>query len=92
MCIRDRHAAGQVAHFDADTEIPMRKLPLAFNAHLPTDISVRQVVQTYDTFHARFSAVCKAVSYTHLCLYLVRRCALRNTEVQGNVKNRKASH
>jgi len=60
------HALGLVAHFDVPREelrIPMRKLPLAVNAHLPEDIRVRQARRCRGPFHARFSAKAKEYRY-----------------------------
>ena len=57
------HAMGQAVHFDTDTKIPMEKLPIAINAHLPPDIRVRSAVQVEDGFNARFDAVSKTYLY-----------------------------
>lgn len=58
------HALGQVAHFDAPPAkigIPWQR---ALNAMLPEDISVRDVIEVPDSFHARFSACGKRYAYT----------------------------
>lgn len=60
------HALGMVAHFEvpqAEFRMPLRKLPLAVNAHLPDDIRVVRAVCAGPEFHARFSAVGKQYRY-----------------------------
>lgn len=60
------HALGMIAHFDvpgADLKMPVRKVPLAVNAHLPPDIRVMQATRAADDFHARFDAVGKQYRY-----------------------------
>lgn len=60
------HAAGMVAHFDAqDVEWRMtpRKLILAINAHLPEDIRVLEVRKVPADFHARFQSSGKQYRY-----------------------------
>lgn len=60
------HALGMVAHFDLprpECRIPMAKLPLALNAHLPEDIRVTAADLCRPDFHARFSAVGKQYRY-----------------------------
>ena len=63
------HAAGQVAHFDAETSIPSDKLPFALNTLLPDDVRVRDCEETSADFHARFSAKRKTYVYK---IYLAR--------------------
>lgn len=60
------HALGMQAHFDlprAEFAIPIRKLPLALNAHLPEDVRIVAAVRVRETFHARFSARGKQYRY-----------------------------
>jgi tRNA pseudouridine38-40 synthase len=60
------HALGMVAHLElprTDLRMPLRKLPLAINAHLPEDIRVLSAVRCSPTFHARFDAVGKQYRY-----------------------------
>ena len=61
------HAMGQAVHFDTDTKIPLDKLPIAINAHLPADIRVLSAVQVQDGFNARFDAVSKTYLYKLYC-------------------------
>ncbi|MDR3216552.1 MAG: tRNA pseudouridine(38-40) synthase TruA [Clostridiaceae bacterium] len=58
------HAAGQVAHFDADTSVPPDKIPFAVNAFLPQDISVYACEPVSDAFNARFTAKRKTYAYS----------------------------
>lgn len=60
------HALGMVAHFDLprpELRMPMRKVALALNAHLPVDIRVRSASRGRPGFHARFSAAGKQYRY-----------------------------
>jgi tRNA pseudouridine38-40 synthase len=60
------HALGMVAHFEiptAEFRMPVRKLALALNAHLPEDIRIMSAQQCRDDFHARFQAVSKQYRY-----------------------------
>lgn len=61
------HAEGQVVHFDADTSIPVDKIPFAVNTELPNDVSMLYCEETYLNFNARFSAKRKTYRYS---LYL----------------------
>ena len=58
------HAEGQVIHFDAETSIPVDKMPYAVNTELPDDISMLYCEQTADDFNARFSAKRKTYKYS----------------------------
>ena len=58
------HAEGQVIHFDAETSIPVDKIPYAVNTELPDDISMLYCEQTADDFNARFSAKRKTYKYS----------------------------
>ena len=57
------HAAGQIAHFDAETKIPPEKLKDAINCYLPEGASVLWVRFAPEGFHARFSAKRKTYVY-----------------------------
>jgi tRNA pseudouridine38-40 synthase len=60
------HALGMVAHFElprAEFRMPLRKLPLALNAHLPEDIRIRAAARCRADFHARFHATGKQYRY-----------------------------
>ncbi|MCD8355618.1 MAG: tRNA pseudouridine(38-40) synthase TruA [Clostridia bacterium] len=58
------HARRYVANFHADCTIPMDRLPLAINSHLPMDIAVSGAAVVPDSFDARFS--CTRKEYTYL--------------------------
>ena len=57
------HASSQVAHFDADTNIPPHKLKDAINCYLPEGVAVQSVQFAPVGFHARFSAKRKTYTY-----------------------------
>ena len=58
------HALGQVAHFDADNvRIPLERMTLAINSHLPDDIDIRDVRIVSDHFDAIRHAVEKQYRY-----------------------------
>lgn len=57
------HALGQVVHFDADTSIPIDKIPFAVNTHLPDDVSMLSCEIAPENFNARFSAKRKTYCY-----------------------------
>ena len=57
------HAEGQVVHFDADTSIPVDKIPFAVNTHLPDDVSMLFCEVVSDDFNARFNAKRKTYCY-----------------------------
>ncbi|MBP5404443.1 MAG: tRNA pseudouridine(38-40) synthase TruA [Clostridia bacterium] len=61
------HAMGQAVHFDTDTKIPLEKLPIALNAHLPSDVRVLSAVRVEDSFNARFDALSKTYLYKLYC-------------------------
>jgi len=58
------HARGYIASVRAQTSIPLDKLPLAMNAKLPEDISVREAFVVPDDFHPVFSCCAKEYTYT----------------------------
>lgn len=57
------HARAFCAHFDSDSTIPNRRLPIALNAHLPADIAVTSCISVADDFHARYNALGKTYCY-----------------------------
>ena len=60
------HALGMVAHVEvarAEFRMPVAKLPLALNAHLPEDIRVMEARRCRADFHARFHAAGKQYRY-----------------------------
>ncbi len=60
------HALGMVAHFAVprgEFKLPVRKLALALNAHLPNDIRVMSAARAKADFHARFDARGKEYRY-----------------------------
>ena len=50
------HALGQVAHFDLNDEIPLKKMCLSLNGILPPELSVKNAYKVGNDFHSRFSA------------------------------------
>ena len=57
------HALGQVAHFDAHTDIPADKFFYVLNTLLPDDIRIKKSYEVADNFHARFDAKGKHYRY-----------------------------
>ncbi len=57
------HAFGQTAHFDLNLPVPVSKIPQIINNNLPKDISIIQVKEVEDNFHARFSIKKKTYLY-----------------------------
>ncbi len=60
------HALGMVAHVEipkAEFKMPVNKLALALNAHLPEDIRVLSARRCAADFHARFDAAGKQYRY-----------------------------
>ena len=57
------HALGQAVHFDTRTSIPLDKLPIAINAHLPANIRVLSAKEVDAGFNARFDAKQKTYLY-----------------------------
>jgi tRNA pseudouridine38-40 synthase len=68
------HAAGQVVHFDTQSERSRRGWLLGANSHLPDDINVSWVTPVADQFHARFSATSR--TYRYLILNQLVRSSL----------------
>lgn len=61
------HAAGQVAHFDTESDLSPATLTRAVNHWLPADVGVLEAREVSDSFHARFSVVSKLYRYRLLC-------------------------
>jgi tRNA pseudouridine38-40 synthase len=57
------HAIGQVAHFDAQTRIPIERMALAINARLPWDVEVRRAEIVHPQFDAIRDAIDKQYRY-----------------------------
>ena len=60
------HAVGMIAHVeipDAEFRMPVEKLALAINAHLPEDIRITEARRCAANFHARFTASGKQYRY-----------------------------
>lgn len=64
------HALGQVAHFDAETRIPMQRMAEAINSRLPEDVEVRSCEAVGPGFDAIRGAVMKQYRYR---IHLSRR-------------------
>lgn len=58
------HAFGQVANFKTDSTIPPDRLLSAINFYLPPDITVKEVTETAESFHAQYCATSKVYQYT----------------------------
>jgi len=57
------HARAQVAHFETNSSIPVKRWPLILNQHLPPDIIVRRAEEAPADFHARYDAKAKEYRY-----------------------------
>lgn len=57
------HAAGQVVHFDLDSEVDPDALQGQLNGLIPRSIAVRDVRATHSDFHARYDAVLRTYHY-----------------------------
>ncbi len=57
------HAIAQAVHFDTHTKIPLDKLPIALNAHLPKSVRVKSAREVQGNFNARFDALSKTYLY-----------------------------
>jgi len=58
------HALGFVALLSTEKDIELRRIPNAFNAHLPKDIVVHKCEKVEENFHPRYSAKFKHYRYT----------------------------
>lgn len=68
------HALGQVISFEAETRIPIEKLPSAMNSVLPPDVRAVRAEEAPARFHARFSALSRA--YVYVILHRAQPSAL----------------
>lgn len=57
-------ARNYVANFHTGSTLPVERLRLALNAHLPADIFIKSAAEASPDFHARFSARSKTYLYT----------------------------
>jgi tRNA pseudouridine38-40 synthase len=57
------HALAQIAHLDADTELPPETLRRRINEALPSDINVLRIERVRHRFHARHDAVARSYIY-----------------------------
>lgn len=57
------HARGQTVHLDHDERISPGELRRAWNAYLPDDVWVRELVEVRDGFHARHDALARTYRY-----------------------------
>jgi tRNA pseudouridine38-40 synthase len=57
------HAIGQVAHLEAQTELPLLRIRYGINDRLPPDISILNVEEADPGFHARHDAVARSYIY-----------------------------
>lgn len=57
------HAVGQVANFNADTNILPKKLKAALNSLIKDPIVIRDCHLVADSFHARYNAISKEYHY-----------------------------
>ena len=60
------HAIAQVVHFDSVVERAPHQWVMGANSNLPGDVSVRWANPVAETFHARYSAVCRYYRYVIL--------------------------
>ncbi len=57
------HALGQVVHFDAPSDLSLKKICISLNGILPQDVSIKNGYLVPDDFHSRFSAVKREYLY-----------------------------
>jgi tRNA pseudouridine38-40 synthase len=57
------HAIGQVANFRSENEIDIYRFKYSLNCILPDDISIINMEETHEDFHARFDAQKRAYIY-----------------------------
>lgn len=75
------HARGQVAHFDAQTRIPLERIALAINSRLPEDVEVLEVKPADPEFNAIGHATDKQYRY-RIWTSFHKPLALRNQVYQ----------
>ncbi len=61
------HASGQVAHVQTATRHDLQTIWRGLNAHLPVDLTVQNVGDATEDFHARFSAIQREYRYLIDC-------------------------
>ena len=61
------HARRFALNFHYDGRIPVQRIPLALNAHLPMDVRALAAQQVPDDFHARYAAHAKTYHYRLRC-------------------------
>lgn len=68
------HALAMVAHYNTNDDIPIEKIPLAFNSRLPNDICILKAEDVGNDFEAQFS-----------CLYrrYIYKMQMSRSDVQG---------
>jgi len=64
------HAAAFCLNFHYELRMPVQKLPLALNQHLPDDVRVLAARTVPEDFHARYAA------HTKTYRYRIRNCAI----------------
>jgi tRNA pseudouridine38-40 synthase len=57
------HAKGQVAHLEAETDLPVLRMKYGINDRLPPDICILKVENASAGFHARHDAVARSYIY-----------------------------
>ena len=57
------HALNQVANFQSDEKLVEHKVKKYLNQYLPNDISITNVEEVHDRFHARYNSKAK-----HICI------------------------
>lgn len=57
------HAEGQVFNFDLKVDIPLKRLPQAFNSELPNDIVCLNAEYVSEEFHSRYDTEAKKYIY-----------------------------
>lgn len=57
------HAVAQVVHFDSEAERAPHEWVLGANSNMSDDVSVRWASPVAESFHARYSAVCRHYRY-----------------------------
>src|SRR5512140_1111028 len=57
------HATGQIAHLDAQTDLPLLRIRHGINDRLPPDICILNVENVDNGFHARHDAIARSYIY-----------------------------
>ena len=57
------HATGQIAHLDAETDLPLLRIKYGINDRLPPDICIINVEEVHPKFHARHDARARSYIY-----------------------------